>query len=489
MGCTASRADQEDHHHASVNDWYSSTPGAHAVSRSISMPATHAAQNHSLHDFNIVSLSSSKYGINMRLPEQDVKLPHASGNGCELSAQPRKDDSMTEMLKMLHNLDMGDGPSANPKTWNEVSSILEDLKPGLEKHFNQALGKPNTGQSAKSIHTTDELSNGVTVQVKGKENAKPSLSPSKSIPAAKGGSKQPSSSTNGGEDGGATSTGVKLNGSKAKPSFTIRFLKKSSSSVGSQKLAGDGAAGEVMAPSGQLFEAAGGSLFDAEFLASYENALMELTQEDWNALKCSQGLQASSICAKSGDEGPINEEININTGAPVVMKKAKKKEDPLEKFEKLCPPGGEKSVVLYTTSLRGIRKTFEDCNSLRAVLQSFGISIDERDVAMHQGFRNELREMMGNKPVPVPRLFIRGRYVGGAEEVLQLHEEEQLAPLLEGAPKDHGSGRPCDGCGGARFVPCLECNGSRKVVDPEIKEVIRCPDCNENGLIQCPICT
>ncbi|KAH7282996.1 hypothetical protein KP509_35G055600 [Ceratopteris richardii] len=166
------------------------------------------------------------------------------------------------------------------------------------------------------------------------------------------------------------------------------------------------------------------------------------------------------------------------------------KKNPLAKFEELCPPGGENTVVLYTTSLRGIRKTFEDCNNLRSALESFQVAVDERDVSMHQDFRVELKQMMDNKPVTVPRLFIKGRYIGGAEEVLQLHEDGQLGPLLEGLPQDHrGSGQPCDGCGGARFVPCLECSGSRKVVDPDNpKEVIRCPDCNENGLIQCPIC-
>jgi glutaredoxin domain-containing cysteine-rich protein 1 len=33
-------------------------------------------------------------------------------------------------------------------------------------------------------------------------------------------------------------------------------------------------------------------------------------------------------------------------------------EDPFFGFEEKCPPGGTDSVILYTTTLRGIRKTF-----------------------------------------------------------------------------------------------------------------------------------
>ena len=34
----------------------------------------------------------------------------------------------------------------------------------------------------------------------------------------------------------------------------------------------------------------------------------------------------------------------------------------IKNFEEKCPSGGENVVVLYTTTLRAIRKTFVDCN-------------------------------------------------------------------------------------------------------------------------------
>lgn len=177
----------------------------------------------------------------------------------------------------------------------------------------------------------------------------------------------------------------------------------------------------------------------------------------------------------------------------------------MDMFERRCPPGGEQAVVLYTTTLRGIRKTFEDCNAVRAALEGLGVWVRERDVSMDMGFREELRNLMsgtndGGGGALVPRLFVRGRYIGGAEEVLRIHEEGGLAKLVEGLPKARCGGGACDGCGGARFLPCFQCSGSRKVVatvaeDEKLGgagrdriEVVRCPDCNENGLVLCPIC-
>jgi len=36
-------------------------------------------------------------------------------------------------------------------------------------------------------------------------------------------------------------------------------------------------------------------------------------------------------------------------------------------FENMCPPNGSQGVILFTTSLRGIRKTFHDCNTIKGV--------------------------------------------------------------------------------------------------------------------------
>ncbi|KAJ0609288.1 putative glutaredoxin, Thioredoxin-like superfamily [Helianthus annuus] len=167
----------------------------------------------------------------------------------------------------------------------------------------------------------------------------------------------------------------------------------------------------------------------------------------------------------------------------------------LDGFEELCPPKGENKVVIYTTSLRGVRKTFEACNAVRAVLEGFRVMFSERDVSMDRGFREELWELMKGKDkselVP-PRVFVKGRYVGGSDEVLRIVEEGCLGQLLDGLPKLK-PGYVCETCGGARFLPCCSCNGSCKVVmdGDQFGETVtvKCTDCNENGLVRCPVCS
>ncbi|XP_042504422.1 uncharacterized protein LOC122081383 [Macadamia integrifolia] len=162
--------------------------------------------------------------------------------------------------------------------------------------------------------------------------------------------------------------------------------------------------------------------------------------------------------------------------------------DPLSDYKEKCPPGGADSVVLYTTTLRGVRRTFEDCNRARSLLEGHQVAIDERDVSLHGEFLNELRELLGeegNVAVPVPRLFVKGRYIGGVDEMAELNESGRLGRMLRLVGMS-GTWRQCEGCGGARFVPCLECGGSCKVLKGDKKE--RCPKCNENGLLMCPRC-
>ncbi|XP_074562989.1 uncharacterized protein At5g39865-like [Curcuma longa] len=167
------------------------------------------------------------------------------------------------------------------------------------------------------------------------------------------------------------------------------------------------------------------------------------------------------------------------------------------------PPGGEGKVVLYFTSLRGIRQTYEDCRAVDTILKGYGVRVDERDVSMHAGFKEELVGTLG-PGYRLPRVFADCRYLGGSEEVRQLHEEGRLGKLLECcemAPQgkgDSGGGREagCEGCGDLRFLPCETCSGSCKVYVEEDQEeggelgggFRRCPECNENGLVRCLLC-
>ncbi|KAJ4971701.1 hypothetical protein NE237_004800 [Protea cynaroides] len=155
---------------------------------------------------------------------------------------------------------------------------------------------------------------------------------------------------------------------------------------------------------------------------------------------------------------------------------------------KILLPGSADKIIVYFTSLRGIRRTFEDCCAVRNIFKGFRISVDERDISMDSGYRRELQNLLGEKVVSLPQVFICGRHIGGADEIKQLHEVGELAKHLEGFPVLDPR-FVCESCGDARFFPCLNCNGSRKIFDEDEGQLRRCLECNENGLIRCPSCS
>ncbi|KAI4347699.1 hypothetical protein L6164_008485 [Bauhinia variegata] len=223
-----------------------------------------------------------------------------------------------------------------------------------------------------------------------------------------------------------------------------------------------------------------GSLFDPNLLAAFEQAVKEhirMIEAAERRTRVEEFILESNEEEEEQEQEPPSKSRRIEEHAI---------DDPLVEFEEKCPPGGSDSVILYTTTLRGIRKTFEDCNRIRFLLDNFHVVYFERDTSMHMEFKEELWKILDGKIVP-PRLFVKGRDIGGAEQVLALHEQGKLRPLFEGIPIDNSTG-PCEACGGFRFVLCFNCNGSHRVMAEENQEKIQCSNCNENGLIICPYC-
>jgi len=237
---------------------------------------------------------------------------------------------------------------------------------------------------------------------------------------------------------------------------------------------------------------ASATLFDPDLLAAFRRAVDAYAQ----ALEAAKRRDDDDI-----DDGDDGDGDGGGEGGPGVA-------DPLEAFELRCPPGGERAVVLYTTSIRGVRKTFEDCARVRRLLEGLRVAFLERDVSMHAAYREELRALMrcgqgqeegggggGAFPLP-PRLFVDGRYLGGAEEVVALHERSQLRPVLRRAPRLGAGEGPCAVCGGAWFVVCVGCSGSHWLHDAggavgtvAAASRVPCSACNENGLVPCPLCS
>lgn len=220
-----------------------------------------------------------------------------------------------------------------------------------------------------------------------------------------------------------------------------------------------------------------GTLFDPNLLEAFEQAVMEIKAQEAEERRARIEIKD---CQGIEEEPPIKaRKIEEKAEKPII--------NPLLEFEEKCPPGGNDSVILYTTGLRGIRKTFEDCRKIRSLLDSFKILYFERDISMHSEYKDELWEILGGKIVP-PKLFIKGRYIGGAEEVLGLLEQGKFKLLLDGIPIDESQGH-CESCNGVRFIMCFKCNGSRKIAPADANgEAINCPECNENGLLICPLC-
>ncbi|KAI3667554.1 hypothetical protein L6452_42619 [Arctium lappa] len=167
----------------------------------------------------------------------------------------------------------------------------------------------------------------------------------------------------------------------------------------------------------------------------------------------------------------------------------------LERYEKKSQLGGSGSgsgsaanaVVIYTTTLRGIRKTFEDCNTAHGIIENYNVRMFERDVSMDSGFKEELRRLMGKKEVKVPVVLVKGRLIGGCDEIVKLEEEGKLGILLGGIPMAAAAGG-CKGCAGEHFIVCSVCNGSCMLMGRDGRKTLKCGGCNENGLVQCPIC-
>ncbi|KAI3450292.1 hypothetical protein Pfo_006957 [Paulownia fortunei] len=176
----------------------------------------------------------------------------------------------------------------------------------------------------------------------------------------------------------------------------------------------------------------------------------------------------------------------ISTSSSPTTKAAAAPEEP---DPEIRIPGAEKSVVVYFRSLRVVRRTFEDCKAIQLILRALRVPIDERDLSMDSRFMDELQRVLGlseKSKFTLPRVFIGGRYIGGAEEVRRIHESGELKKYVEGLPAaELGT---CETCGGYRFILCVECSGSHKCYS-EKAGFRSCTSCNENGLLRCPSCS
>uniref|UniRef100_A0A8C6UFV8 Glutaredoxin and cysteine rich domain containing 1 a n=1 Tax=Neogobius melanostomus TaxID=47308 RepID=A0A8C6UFV8_9GOBI len=151
-------------------------------------------------------------------------------------------------------------------------------------------------------------------------------------------------------------------------------------------------------------------------------------------------------------------------------------------------------IVIYTTSFRVVRTTFERCELVRKIFQNHRVKFVERNIALEADFGKELEERCKRvgEPPSLPVVFIDGHYLGGAEKILGMNESGELQDLLTKIERVQQP-QTCQMCGGFAFIPCPTCHGSKMSVFrncfTDSFKALKCTSCNENGLQACRNCS
>ncbi|KAM4621566.1 glutaredoxin domain-containing cysteine-rich protein 1 [Polymixia lowei] len=151
-------------------------------------------------------------------------------------------------------------------------------------------------------------------------------------------------------------------------------------------------------------------------------------------------------------------------------------------------------IVIYTTSFRVVRTTFERCELVRKIFQNHRVKFVEKNIALDSEYGKDLEERCKRvgEPPSLPVVFIDGHYLGGAEKILDMNESGELQDLLTKIERVQDP-HTCQTCGGFAFIPCPMCHGSKMSVFrncfTDSFKALKCTSCNENGLQPCLSCS
>ncbi|XP_071452519.1 uncharacterized protein [Hetaerina americana] len=159
-------------------------------------------------------------------------------------------------------------------------------------------------------------------------------------------------------------------------------------------------------------------------------------------------------------------------------------------------------VVLYTTSMGVVRRTFHKCLRVKQILRTLLVPFEERDASTSVGVREEIQRRLGtstNGDGPthhaspsLPQLFVEGQHVGDADEIERLNETGELRRMLKPF-QNPDAAWTCSICGGYQRLPCGACGGSKRSSKrnafTEEFVALRCMVCDEAGLVRCTACT
>ncbi len=69
-------------------------------------------------------------------------------------------------------------------------------------------------------------------------------------------------------------------------------------------------------------------------------------------------------------------------------------------------------IIVYTTTFRGLRATFEECKYVLSVFHNLRVRVEERDIYVHKYYYQELEGRLRKMRVKVPQIFISGQHIG-----------------------------------------------------------------------------
>ena len=68
-------------------------------------------------------------------------------------------------------------------------------------------------------------------------------------------------------------------------------------------------------------------------------------------------------------------------------------------------------IVIYTTSLQVVRRSFEKCIRVKKILQNYCVRYEERDLNKNKENQLELKYRLNLSLIDVPHVFFNGKHV------------------------------------------------------------------------------
>ena len=69
-------------------------------------------------------------------------------------------------------------------------------------------------------------------------------------------------------------------------------------------------------------------------------------------------------------------------------------------------------IVVYMTSLSAVRDTYGECRKVVLMLRGHRVSVQQKDIMLHDEYHKELKERLDDETVTVPQVFINGHHIG-----------------------------------------------------------------------------